>query len=336
MGIGVIFRAIVLVLRVRLFWRQLFKPPFEIVMKSGFIVVDKDTGRDMHRVHQADPFQDAAFLDAFFDLWGDPHEFPSFLGFDPKFFSKSLHVRSLSMEWLSWIGDPNAWVSLVTLTFLEIVLGIDNVIFISILAGKLPPDQQSKARTIGLAFALITRILLLLSIKWLMELTKPLGTIFSHAFSGRDLILLAGGLFLIAKSTHEIHAKLETEGFEPTAKARGTLLGTVLQIGLLDIVFSLDSVITAVGMAKEIGVMIAAVTIALLVMLLAAGTISQFVDRHPTIKMLALAFLILIGVVLVADGVGQHIERGYIYFAMAFSTVVEMLNIKLRSSQRNR
>ena len=238
------------------------------------------------------------------------------------------------MEWLSWIGDPNAWVSLVTLTFLEIVLGIDNVIFISILAGKLPPDQQSQARTIGLAFALITRILLLLSIKWLMELTKPLGTIFSHAFSGRDLILLAGGLFLIAKSTHEIHAKLETAGFEPSAKARGTLLGTVVQIGLLDIVFSLDSVITAVGMAKEIGVMIAAVTIALLVMLLAAGTISKFVDRHPTIKMLALAFLILIGVVLVADGVGQHIERGYIYFAMAFSAIVEMLNIQLRSKQR--
>jgi predicted tellurium resistance membrane protein TerC len=239
------------------------------------------------------------------------------------------------MEWLSWIGDPNAWVSLVTLTFLEIVLGIDNVIFISILAGKLPPNQQSKARTIGLAFALITRILLLLSIKWMMELTKPLGTVFSHPFSGRDLILLAGGLFLIAKSTHEIHSKLELAGFEPTAKARGiTLLGTVLQIGLLDIVFSLDSVITAVGMAKEIGVMIAAVTIALLVMLLAAGTISQFVERHPTIKMLALAFLILIGVVLVADGVGQHIERGYIYFAMAFSTIVEMLNIQLRSRQR--
>jgi predicted tellurium resistance membrane protein TerC len=239
------------------------------------------------------------------------------------------------MGWISWIGDPNAWVSLVTLTFLEIVLGIDNVIFISILAGKLPPNQQGKARTIGLALALITRILLLLSIKWLMELTKPLGTIFSHAFSGRDLILLAGGLFLIAKSTHEIHVKLEAAGFEPTAKAHGTLLATVLQIGLLDIVFSLDSVITAVGMAKEIGVMIAAVTIAVLVMLLAAGTISKFVDRHPTIKMLALAFLILIGVVLVADGVGQHIERGYIYFAMAFSTIVEMLNIQLRSRQRN-
>jgi predicted tellurium resistance membrane protein TerC len=235
------------------------------------------------------------------------------------------------MEWFNWIGDANAWVSLVTLTFLEIVLGIDNVIFISILAGKLPSAQQGTARTIGLALALITRILLLLSIKWLMELTKPLGTIFAHTFSGRDLILFAGGLFLIAKSTHEIHVKLEAAGAGPMAEARGGLLGTVIQIALLDIVFSLDSVITAVAMAKELAVMIAAVTIAVLVMLLAAGTISRFVDRHPTIKMLALAFLILIGVVLVADGIGQHIERGYIYFAMAFSTIVEMLNIRIRS-----
>jgi predicted tellurium resistance membrane protein TerC len=238
------------------------------------------------------------------------------------------------MEWFNWIGDPDAWVSLVTLTFLEIVLGIDNVIFISILAGKLPHAQQGSARTIGLALALISRILLLLSIKWLMELTKPLGTIFAHTFSGRDLILFAGGLFLIAKSTHEIHVKLEAAGDGPIAEPRGGLLGTVIQIALLDIVFSLDSVITAVAMAKELSVMIAAVTIAVLVMLLAAGTISSFVDRHPTIKMLALAFLILIGVVLVADGVGQHIERGYIYFAMAFSTIVEMLNIRLRSSSK--
>jgi predicted tellurium resistance membrane protein TerC len=238
------------------------------------------------------------------------------------------------MEWFNWIGDPNSWVSLVTLTLLEIVLGIDNVIFISILAGKLPRAQQGKARTLGLALALITRILLLLSIKWLMELTKPIGSIFGHPFSGRDLILFAGGLFLIAKSTHEIHLKLEAAGAGPMAEARGGLLGIVIQIALLDIVFSLDSVITAVAMAKELAVMIAAVTIAVLVMLLAAGTISRFVDRHPTIKMLALAFLILIGVVLVADGVGQHIERGYIYFAMAFSTIVEMLNIRLRSSRK--
>jgi predicted tellurium resistance membrane protein TerC len=248
-------------------------------------------------------------------------------------FSTLLRVDpNFRMEWFNWIGDPNAWVSLVTLTFLEIVLGIDNVIFISILAGKLPHAQQGSARTIGLALALITRIVLLLSIKWLMELTKPLGTIFAHSFSGRDLILFAGGLFLIAKSTHEIHVKLEAAGDGPIAEARGGLLGTVIQIALLDIVFSLDSVITAVAMAKELAVMIAAVTIAVLVMLLAAGTISRFVDRHPTIKMLALAFLILIGVVLVADGVGQHIERGYIYFAMAFSTIVEMLNIRIRSS----
>jgi predicted tellurium resistance membrane protein TerC len=238
------------------------------------------------------------------------------------------------MEWFRWVSDPNAWVSLVTLTFLEIVLGIDNVIFISILAGKLPAAQQAKTRTIGLALALITRILLLLSIKWLMGLTKPLGTIFSHSFSGRDLILFVGGLFLIAKSTREIHIRLETSGHEPNPHAKGDLLGTVIQIALLDIVFSLDSVITAVAMAKDLAVMIAAVTISVLVMLLAAGTISRFVDRHPTIKMLALAFLILIGVVLVADGLGQHIERGYIYFAMAFSTIVEMLNIRVRSRQR--
>jgi predicted tellurium resistance membrane protein TerC len=227
------------------------------------------------------------------------------------------------MEWINWANDPSAWVSLAVLTFLEIVLGIDNVIFISILAGKLPDGQQAKARTLGLALALVTRILLLLSIKWLMGLTKTLVTVFSHEFSGKDLILLAGGLFLIAKSTMEMHAKLEAAGNE-------TLLGTIIQIGLLDIVFSLDSVITAVGMAQHLPVMIAAVTIALLVMMLAAGAISHFVNRHPTIKMLALAFLIMIGVMLVADGLGQHIERGYIYFAMAFSTLVELLNLRVR------
>ncbi len=234
------------------------------------------------------------------------------------------------MEWINWANDPSAWVSLAVLTFLEIVLGIDNVIFISILAGKLPDGQQAKARTLGLALALVTRILLLLSIKWLMGLTKTLVTVFSHEFSGKDLILLAGGLFLIAKSTMEMHAKLEAAGNETPAKARGGLLGTIIQIGLLDIVFSLDSVITAVGMAQHLPVMIAAVTIALLVMMLAAGAISHFVNRHPTIKMLALAFLIMIGVMLVADGLGQHIERGYIYFAMAFSTLVELLNLRVR------
>jgi predicted tellurium resistance membrane protein TerC len=239
------------------------------------------------------------------------------------------------MEWIDWVSDPNAWISLVTLTFLEIVLGIDNIIFISILAGKLPHAKQAKARTIGLALALITRILLLLSIKALIGLTEPIGSIFSYSFSGRDLILLAGGLFLIAKGTHEIHSKLETAGIEPIAQAhKRSLLGTVILIALIDIVFSLDSVITVVGMAQHLPVMIAAVTIAVFVMLLAAGAISGFVDRHPTIKMLALAFLIMIGVVLVADGLGQHIERGYVYFAMAFSTLVELLNLRIRARQR--
>jgi predicted tellurium resistance membrane protein TerC len=220
------------------------------------------------------------------------------------------------------------------LTFLEIVLGIDNVIFISILAGKLPRAQQARARALGLGLALVTRILLLVSIKWLMGLTSPLFVLFSHEFSGKDLILLSGGIFLIAKSTQEIHAKLEGEQRRPDAKLRGGFAQTIIQILLLDIVFSLDSVITAVGMAQHLPVMIAAVTIALVVMLLAAGAVSHFVEMHPTIRMLGMAFLILIGVVLVADGFGQHVERGYIYFAMVFATAVEMLNLRLRSKQR--
>jgi predicted tellurium resistance membrane protein TerC len=238
------------------------------------------------------------------------------------------------MEWISWVADPNVWASLVTLTFLEIVLGIDNVIFISILAGKLPRAQQARARALGLGLALVTRILLLVSIKWLMGLTSPLFVLFSHEFSGKDLILLSGGIFLIAKSTQEIHAKLEGEQRRPDAKLRGGFAQTIIQILLLDIVFSLDSVITAVGMAQHLPVMIAAVTIALVVMLLAAGAVSHFVEMHPTIRMLGMAFLILIGVVLVADGFGQHVERGYIYFAMVFAAAVEMLNLRLRSKQR--
>src|ERR1700730_17452821 len=234
------------------------------------------------------------------------------------------------MEWIDWLRDPNVLGSLVTLTFLQIRLGIDNVIFISILTGKLPRAQQARARTLGLALALVTRILLLLSIKWLTGLTRPLFFLFSHEFSGKDLILLGGGLFLIAKSTQEIHAKLEGEKNRPDAMLRGGFVQTIIQILLLDIVFSLDSVITAVGMAQHLPVMIAAVTVALFVMILAAGAISHIVNRHPTIKMLALAFLIMIGVMLVADGLGQHIERGYIYFAMAFSTAVEMLNLRVR------
>src|ERR1700730_1341276 len=238
------------------------------------------------------------------------------------------------MEWIDWLRDPNVLGSLVTLTFLQIVLGIDNVIFISILTGKLPRAQQARARTLGLALALVTRILLLLSIKWLTGLTRPLFFLFSHEFSGKDLILLGGGLFLIAKSTQEIHAKLEGEKNRPDAMLRGGFVQTIIQILLLDIVFSLDSVITAVGMAQHLPVMIAAITLALLVMLLAAAAVSDFVEKHPTIRMLGMAFLILIGVVLVADGFGQHIERGYIYFAMAFAATVEMLNLKMRSKQR--
>lgn len=233
---------------------------------------------------------------------------------------------------LHWLSDPQAWISLLTLTVLEVVLGIDNIIFISILAGKLPRDQQPRARSLGLAGAFVSRVLLLLSITWVMRLTATLFTAFGHPFSGRDLILLVGGLFLIGKATHEIHAKLEgpDEELEQHARPPKTLWVTVAQIMVIDIVFSLDSVITAVGMADEVSIMIGANVIALIVMLAAAGTISAFVDRHPTIKMLALAFLVLIGTNLVAEGLGQHISKGYTYAAMAFSVLVEMLNIRRR------
>ena len=235
---------------------------------------------------------------------------------------------------MHWIFDIQIWISLLTLTVLEIVLGIDNIIFISILAGKLPREQQKKARTLGLSFALLTRVLLLCTLFWLIGLTKPFFTLFAHGFSGKDLVLIAGGLFLLAKSTHEIHGSLEGEAGEKNVRAPGSLISTVVQIMLLDIVFSLDSVITAVGMVQHIGVMIAAVVLAMIVMLLCAGAISDFVNRHPTIKMLALSFLLLIGVVLVADGFGQHIPKGYIYFAMAFSVGVEMLNIRAHGSRK--
>ena len=220
---------------------------------------------------------------------------------------------------------------MLTLTALEIVLGIDNIIFISILAGKLPEHEQKKGRTVGLALAMITRILLLLSISWIMRLTQPWFTVFGQDISGRDLILFAGGLFLIAKSTHEIHDKLEgprTVGGK--ASVPSSFLGVVTQIMLLDIVFSLDSVITAVGMANHVGIMIAAIVIAVMVMMVSAGSISDFVHRHPTVKMLALSFLLLIGVTLVVEALHQHIPKGYIYFAMAFSVFVEMLNIRTR------
>jgi predicted tellurium resistance membrane protein TerC len=230
------------------------------------------------------------------------------------------------------LTSPEAWISLATLAAMEIVLGIDNVVFLTILAGKLPADQQPKARKLGLAFALVTRLGLLFAITWVMGLTKPLFALFGHGFSGRDLILLGGGLFLIGKATFEIHDKLEVrhEAHAPKVSAGGAFVSVILQIGLLDIVFSLDSVITAVGMAQHLEIMIAAVVVAIGVMLAFAGAIGAFVERHPTIKMLALSFLILIGVMLVADGMGKHIERGYVYFAMAFSLTVELLNMRMR------
>src|SRR5688572_3662473 len=237
---------------------------------------------------------------------------------------------------MDWLSDPQIWISLFTLTALEIVLGIDNVIFISILAGKLPREQQAKARKLGLTLALVTRILLLMSLTWIMGLTKPLFTlpILDRGVSGRDLVLLLGGLFLIWKSVREVHEKLEEDdGHATSTKARVSFNGVIVQILLLDIVFSLDSVITAVGMADNIWVMVTAVVIALGVMLAFAGKISDFVNNHPTLKMLALSFLILIGVTLIGEGLHFHIPKGYIYFSMAFAFGVEMLNLKLRSKQ---
>lgn len=234
---------------------------------------------------------------------------------------------------MHWLTDPQAWIAFLTLTALEIVLGIDNVIFISILAGKLPAAQQAKARKLGLGLAMLTRILLLCSLTWIMRLTAPLMTVFGNAISGRDLILLVGGLFLLAKSTHEIHQKLEGDPGHAAARVPASFLSVLVQIMLLDIVFSLDSVITAVGMANQLGVMITAVIIAVLIMMAASGVISAFVERRPTVKMLALSFLLLIGVTLIAEGLDQHIPKGYVYFAMAFSVFVEMLNLRLRPSQ---
>jgi predicted tellurium resistance membrane protein TerC len=230
------------------------------------------------------------------------------------------------------ITDPNAWLALITLTALEIVLGIDNIIFISILAGKLPEAQRARARTIGLALAMGTRLALLASLVWMMRLTAPLFTIavFNQEISGRDLILIVGGLFLLAKSTMEIHDKLEGEEEVSGGRTATTFASVIIQIAILDIVFSLDSIITAIGMANQLSIMVAAVIIAVVFMMVFAGAISAFIDRHPTIKMLALSFLILIGVALIGDGLGMHIPKGYIYFAMAFSVLVEMLNIRVR------
>ncbi|GIK22606.1 MAG: membrane protein [Ignavibacteriota bacterium] len=236
---------------------------------------------------------------------------------------------------MEWITNPESLVALLTLTVLEIVLGIDNIIFISILSGKLPKEQQNKARLTGLALAMITRILLLFSIVWIMKLTLPLFTALGQEISGRDLILIGGGLFLIAKSTFEIHDKLEGEEGHKSTKVAKSFANVITQIILLDIVFSLDSVITAVGMANNIMIMILAVVIAVGVMMLSSKSISDFVEKHPTVKMLALAFLLLIGVSLIAEGFEQHIPKGYIYFAMAFSVFVEMLNLKMKSKARN-
>ncbi|MFO7170094.1 MAG: TerC family protein [Chloroflexota bacterium] len=236
---------------------------------------------------------------------------------------------------MDWLTNPDAWIGLLTLTVLEIVLGIDNIIFISILAGKLPAAQQARARQVGLGLALITRILLLLSLSWLIGLTAPLFQIplgflseEARSISGRDLVLLIGGLFLLGKATYEIHERLEGSEEHGAKPAAASFTSVIIQIMLLDIVFSLDSVITAVGMVEQVSVMIIAVIIAVVIMLFSAGPISDFVNRHPTIKMLALSFLLLIGMSLVAEGLDQHIPKGYIYFAMGFSVLVELLNLR--------
>src|SRR5918996_4641603 len=231
---------------------------------------------------------------------------------------------------MEWLTDPQVWIAFLTLTALELVLGIDNVVFISIIAGKLPRERQQRARTVGLALAMLTRIALLFSISWIIRLTAPLFTVLGEEISGRDLILIVGGLFLLGKSTHEIHARLEGEEGHASARVKSSFASVIIQILLLDVVFSLDSVITAVGMVDSLGVMIAAVVVAVVFMMVFAGPISRFVERHPTVKMLALSFLLLIGVTLIAEGFDRHIPKGYIYFAMAFSVFVEMLNLKLR------
>jgi len=239
---------------------------------------------------------------------------------------------------MEWLTDPNVWASLLTLTLLEIVLGIDNLVFIAILAGRLPAEKQARARRFGLALALISRLALLASISWLTKLTAPLVMVMGQGLSARDLVLIAGGLFLLYKGTREIHERIEEEppGADGTAAAAPGLAGIVMQIMVLDIVFSLDSVITAVGMADHLWVMASAVVLAVVVMLVASGPLSHFIDRHPTVKMLALSFLLLIGMTLVADGVGFHVPKGYIYAAIGFSILVESLNITASNRHRRR
>lgn len=231
--------------------------------------------------------------------------------------------------------DPQNWISLLTLTALEIVLGIDNIVFISIIAGKLPADQQKKGRFVGLLLAMLIRIMLLFLLTILIKLTKPLFTVFSQGISGRDMILIVGGLFLLVKSTVEIHSALEGSSHEKELTKVSSFLSVITQIALIDLVFSLDSVITAIGIAKHIEIMVAAIIISIIVMIAAADLISNFIENHPTMKMLALSFLILIGFALVSDGLDLHIPKGYIYFAMAFSVFVEILNLKIRGRSKN-
>ena len=239
---------------------------------------------------------------------------------------------------MEWLSDPQAWIALFTLTALEIVLGVDNIIFITILVGRLPEAQRQRARVLGLGFAMFTRIALLLSLAWMMTLTEPLFSVpvLGKEIAGRDLILIGGGLFLLWKSVHEIHNSLEGEVDEhATAAVRASFAAVIIQIAIIDIVFSLDSVITAVGMVDQVSIMVLAIVIAVVVMMFAAKPIGEFVDRHPTVKMLALSFLVLVGMALVAEGWDYHIPRGYIYFAMAFSVGVEMLNIRVRARRQD-
>jgi len=243
------------------------------------------------------------------------------------------------MEWLAWMNDPQAWVSLATLTMLEIVLGVDNIIFLTILVNKVPPEYRQRTRLFGLGLAMGTRILLLLSLAWIMRLTEPLFTVLSQPISGRDIILIGGGLFLLWKAATEIYDEVEAEAEEDEVVHAGdsrqaAMTAIVLQIAVIDIVFSLDSVITAVGLSQHIPVMVLAIVIAVGVMMFAAKAIGDFVEAHPSIKMLALSFLVVVGTVLVADGLGFHVPKGYIYFAMAFSLAVEGLNIRLRKKKK--
>jgi predicted tellurium resistance membrane protein TerC len=233
---------------------------------------------------------------------------------------------------MEWLFDPQAWVALITLVALEIVLGIDNIVFLTILSGRLPEDRQVIARRLGLIFAMVTRLLLLLSLAWLMTLTQPLFTVFEQNFSGRDVILIAGGLFLLAKSTSEIFENIENAEDEQNkaGKQMSSVIAVIIQIALIDIVFSLDSVITAVGMVNQIYIMVIAIIIAVMVMMLAVETVNSIINSHPSIKILALSFLLMVGFVLIADGLGLHVPKGYIYFAMAFSVFIEMINIRMR------